>query len=87
MDSNGTYVVVVVKGMEQPLKSCQSLHIQKEVPFMDWSVPGQYIQLGAEHKLPEMELCLLICSLFAPFIKRWDVSFRLGVMETKTLEI
>ena len=34
-DSNGTCVVVVIKGMEQPLKSCQSLHIQKEVPFMD----------------------------------------------------
>ena len=65
------------QGMEQPLKSCQSLCLQKEVAFMDWSVPGQYVQLGAEHKVPEMELCTLSCSLFAPFIKRWGVTFRL----------
>ena len=81
MTGNGLCVVVAVKGMEQPPKSFQSLYMQKEVAFMDWSVLGHYVvQIAAEHKLLEMGVCTLSGSLLAPFIKRWGVTFWLAWM-------
>ena len=40
-------------------------------------LPLDSMKKTLKHKLPEMELCTLPCALFAPFIKRWGVTFRL----------